>query len=176
MVKIIFESHSTSFDNEAHICSGWKDVDLSPLGEQQSQEMGQRYKDENFDAIFCSDLVRSVRTGEIAFAGRFPIMIDKRLRECNYGELNGAPSSQVDAEKIKRINVPFDGGESYLQTSERMKSFIDDLTRDFDGKRVMIIGHAATRYGLEHLILGKSYKEIISAPWQWQPGWKYQTE
>ena len=42
-------------------------MDLSPLGEQQSREMGERYKDDRFDAIFCSDLKRAFRSAEIAF-------------------------------------------------------------------------------------------------------------
>ncbi len=59
MVEIIFESHGTTFDNEAHLASGHYDVALSPLGEQQSREMGERYANDHFDAIFCSDLQRS---------------------------------------------------------------------------------------------------------------------
>jgi broad specificity phosphatase PhoE len=34
-------------------------VALSPLGEQQSREMGERYKDDHFDAVFTSDLSRA---------------------------------------------------------------------------------------------------------------------
>ena len=70
--------------------------------------------------------------------------------------------------------MPFPGGESYQQAADRMKSFLDDLARDYDGKKVMIIGHRATQYGLEHWILGKSLEEIIPAPWKWQPGWTYE--
>ena len=32
MVTIIFETHSTSLDNEKHLSSGWNDVELSELG------------------------------------------------------------------------------------------------------------------------------------------------
>jgi broad specificity phosphatase PhoE len=67
MVEIIFEAHGTTFDNEAHLSSGWNDIDLSPLGEKQSVEMGIRYKNEHFDAIFTSDLKRAFRSAEIAF-------------------------------------------------------------------------------------------------------------
>lgn len=56
MVTVIFESHSTTLDNQVHLSSGHFDVDLSELGVKQSKELGERYKNENFDAIFCSDL------------------------------------------------------------------------------------------------------------------------
>lgn len=39
MVTIIFESHSTTLDNEAHLSSGQFDVGLSELGIKQSKEV-----------------------------------------------------------------------------------------------------------------------------------------
>lgn len=174
MVEIIFESHGTTTDNEAHRASGWFDAELSDLGAAQGKELGERYQNEKFDAVFCADQKRASDTAGLAFEGReFPIVIDSRLRECNYGDLNHHLSSEVDIEKPKRIDVPFPGGESYNQTNERMKSFLGDLLKDYDGKRVMIIGSRATQYGLECWILGKSIDSVISAPWKWQPGWTY---
>lgn len=174
MTTIIFEAHSTTYDNEAGISSGWNDVDLCELGLNQSIELGERYKDELFNAVFCSDLQRSYKTAEIAFKNRdFDIIEDVRLRECNYGDFTQHPSYEVDEQKPKRITVPFPNGESYLESSKRMKDFLDELHENYDNKKVMIIGHRATQYGLEHWILGKSLEEIIPAPWSWQPGWKY---
>ncbi|MCL5410910.1 MAG: histidine phosphatase family protein [Patescibacteria group bacterium] len=174
MVTIIFESHATSIDNEAHRSSGWSSIDLSELGLRQAKELGERYKDEHFDTIFCSDLLRSYKTGEIAFGDRgFPIIQDERLRECDYGDLTNHSSEEVEGQKSERINKSFPNGESYLQTTARMKDFLEDLLKKYDGKKVMIIGHRATQYGLENLILGKPLEEVIPAPWKWQPGWKY---
>lgn len=176
MVTIIFEAHSTSLDNEKKLSSGWNDVELSPLGEKQAKDLGERRKIEKFDAIFCSDLQRSYKTAQIAFGDKFPIIQDPRLRECNYGNLTQKPSSLVIPEKPKRIKVPFPNGESYEQTSERMKNFLKDLIKNYDGKKVMIIGHRATQYGLEHWIKGISLQEVIQSPWKWQPGWIYKLE
>lgn len=174
LVTIIFEAHGTTVDNEAHRASGWNDVALSSLGEKQSREMGERYRHETFDAVFCSDLQRSIRSAKIAFADRdFNIRTDPRLRECNYGTMSGQPSSAVDPEKPRHIDKPFPKGESYTQTTARMKIFLDDLQRDFAGKKVMIIGHRATQYALENLILKRPLAEVIPAPWKWQPGWAY---
>lgn len=180
MVTILFESHATSLDNEAHLASGHNDVELSELGKTQAKELGERYKDEKFDAIFCSDLQRSYKSAEIAFGSNFPIIKDKRLRECDYGDLTQQPSSEVDPLKMKHISAPFPNGESYEQALERMKSFLDDLKKNYKGppngearKKVMIIGHRATQYGLEHWIKGLSLKEIITTFWSWQPGWVY---
>lgn len=176
MVIIIFESHGTTVDNEKHLASGWADCPLADLGIQQSKEMGERYKDDHFDAIFCSDLQRSYKSAEIAFGNKFPIIRDARLNECDYGDMTQHPSSEVDPEKLRRINIPFPNGESYEQTSVRMKSFLEDLLKNYNGKRVMIIGHRATQYGIEHWIKGLTLEQIIPAPWKWQPGWEYKLE
>ncbi len=173
MITIIFEAHGTTFDNEAHLSSGWNDVALSPLGEKQSKEMGERYKNDHFDAIFVSDLQRAVRSAEIGFGKKWQIIKDSRLRECNYGDFTQKPSEQVDVQKPLRINEPFPNGESYTQTTARMKSFLDDLKKNYDGKRVMIIGHRATQYGLDNLIKGVSLEQLTTSHFKWQPGWEY---
>lgn len=177
MIKIIFEAHATSLDNEAHRASGWSGIDLSELGLKQAKELGERYKSDHFDAIFCSDLLRSYKTGEIAFSDRnFHIIRDERLRECDYGDLTNHSSEEVEGQKVERIKEPFPNGESYEQTTARMKKFLEDLLKKYDNRKVMVIGHRATQYGLEHLILGKPLEEVIPAPWKWQPGWKYQLD
>ncbi len=175
MVKIVFEAHGTSLDNETGNASGNFDVKLSRLGKKQAKELGKRYASETFDAIFCSDLQRSYKTAKIPFANRgFKIIKDPRLRECDYGKRTGGSSKEIEEEKALHIIKPFPKGESYGQTSKRMKSFLNDLIKNYDGKKVMIIGHRATQYGLEHWIKGKTIKQAVTAPWKWQPGWVYQ--
>lgn len=172
---IIFESHATTVDNEAARAAGWNDVALSRLGEQQAKQLGERYTNDTFAAIFCSDLQRSYKTAELAFGDKFPIIKDERLRECNYGDLSGAPKTAIEQQKVQHIVTPFPGGESYSDTSKRMKSFLDDAVKDYSDKKIMIIGHRATQYGLEVWMRGSELKDTVVAPWQWQPGWRYET-
>ena len=55
-----------------------------------------------------------------------------------------------------------------------MKNFIDELKQNYDGKTVLVVGHRATQYALDHFILGKPMDEIVSAKFKWQPGWEYE--
>jgi alpha-ribazole phosphatase/probable phosphoglycerate mutase len=174
MITIIFETHSTTKDNEAKLAAGWYDVELSEAGEEQAEQLGQRYVGQSFAAIFCSDLQRSYKTAEIAFGDKYPIIQDQRLRECNYGELNRHPKAEVEAMRREALTVPFPGGESYVDTSRRMKSFLKDLDEDYNGKTIMIVGHRATQYGLDLWLRGQSLEDAVLAPWQWQPGWRYE--
>lgn len=157
---------------------GHNDVALPPLGEKQAKELGERYKDQNFDIIFCSDLQRSYKTAEIAFGDKFPIIKDKRLRECDYGDLTGHPSDEVEPLKVEHISISFPNGESYEDCLKRMKSFLDGLRQTYhdrgtNDKGILIIGHRATQYGLEHFINGKDIKTLVTTVFKWQPGWKY---
>lgn len=174
MVTIIFEAHGTTFDNENNVASGWHDVHLSQKGKDEAAELGKRYEGQVFAAVFCSDLKRAYQTATIAFDfDPKLIRTDWRLRECDYGEYSGSSKSEVDAQKLNHIDVPFTDGESYAQCMERMASFLADLRAMFESKQVMIIGHRATQYGLEHFINNKPLEQCASETWQWQPGWIY---
>lgn len=176
-VTVIFETHSTTFDNENGIASGWNDVRLSPAGLDQAKELGERYRNEfKPDVIFCSDLQRSVRTAMIAFDSLTPAQIftDWRLRECNYGELNGTEKSAIESARANHITVSYESGEDYQRCADRVASFLADLKAHFDGKVVLVIGHRATQYGLEHWLNNKTLEEVVAGPWQWQPGWRYE--
>lgn len=175
MVTIWFEPHSTTLDNEAKLASGWYDVDLSELGKAQSLELLERCKDRNLDAIFCSDMQRAVKSAiPTAEQLKLPIYVDRRLRECDYGTFTHKDKKTVDAEKIARIIEPFPEGESYKQCIERVGEFLVWLKERYDGKTVLIIGHRATHYGLDHYILGYPPEKCVTDPWEWQPGWRFE--
>jgi len=174
MTKIIFESHNTSLDNEAKLASGWNDVSLSNLGIQQSKELYERNKDKNISCVYCSDLQRSYNSAKYFKENGYKIIKDKRLRECDYGDLTQQPTSVVNPDKIHRISKPFPNGESFKDCAIRMGSFLNSLKeKHSDNETILIIGHRATQYGLNHHILGESLEKCITDKWSWQPGWEY---
>jgi broad specificity phosphatase PhoE len=177
MLTIYFITHATSLDNEAKRASGHYDVALSPTGESQAREAGLRYADQVFNAVFCSDLQRSYQTAAIAFAGRhLNIIQDARLRECDYGDLTRHPTAEIEAWRVRAIAEKFPNGESYQDCVERMRSFLADLKRDFADKTVLIVGHRATHYALDHLLNGKTLHEAITQEFVWQPGWVFKIQ
>src|SRR5262245_59713733 len=112
-LTLVYETHATSLDNEAGVASGWFDVGLSPTGEEQARVLGVRRGGDDLAAVFCSDLTRSYRTAEIAFADRaLPIVRDPRLRECDYGALTRSVMSEVERRRPTHVSIPFPGGES----------------------------------------------------------------
>ena len=129
-VAVVFETHSTSVDNELGIATGWNQGELSEIGREQARELGDRRRDDGIAVVFTSDLRRAVQTAELAFAGSpLPIVRDRRLRECDYGALNGMPRARLDAERRRRLDEPFPAGESWRQAVERVTGFLSELPR-----------------------------------------------
>ena len=173
-VEVVYETHSMSVDNERGVATGWLDGELSETGRKLALELGRRRRDDGIAVVYASDLGRAVETAEIAFGDSgIPIRLDARLRECNYGELNGMPSARLAEEIPRRVDTPYPGGESYRQVAERVRDFLDDLLRDHEGERVLLISHAAPRWSLQHLLGGAPLEEVVVAPFDWQPGWEF---
>ena len=174
-VILLFETHATSVDNEAGIASGWADPPLSPRGEQQARELAVRRAEDDIVRAYSSDLTRAARTGEIALAGRqVPLVHDWRLRECHYGTLTRAPAAEIDTRRVAHLTEPFPDGESYLDVVQRVEAWLDEmLPARTAGGTLLVIGHRATYYALEHLLRGIPLSDAVAARWQWQPGWTY---
>ena len=175
-VTITYFVHGTTIDNEQHISSGWKDVDISALGVTQSRELpGQNTT--VFDAVFCSDLLRAAHSAELSFKGRFPIVVDERLRECNYGDYNGELSAIVEPLQEKMVLEQFPNGESYEDVKRRVELFLNDVKTRYNGKHIAIVAHKAPQLALDVLLRGMTWDEAFATDWRktgaWQPGWEY---
>ena len=55
----------------------------------------------------------------------------------------------------------------------RVQRFLDDLLNARAGERVLLIGHTATRWALDHLIDGRELGEVVARPFDWREGWEY---
>ena len=174
MIELVYETHSTSTHNEAGIATGWLDGELSEAGRRQAEELGARRRHDGLAVVYTSDLERAIETADIAFSGSdVPRRQDPRLRECNYGELNGRPVAEIHALRASRVDEPYPGGESYRQVVERTREFLRDLLAVHDAARVLVIAHAANRWSLQHLLLGEPLERLVVAPFDWQEGWEY---
>jgi len=173
-MTLIFESHSTTEDNEAGRATGWLPGRLSERGAEQARELGRRRANDGIAAVFCSDLRRAVQTAEIAFGeSGVPVLLDWRLRECDYGERNGMPAAEMHAHRHEHLDLPYPGGESWRQAVARVAGFVAGLPARWAGQRVVVIGHVATRWGLDHAIAGVPLEDLIAADFAWRPGWEY---
>lgn len=176
-VLIVYFVHGTTVDNEKEISSGWADVMLSQKGIDQSIELRSKISHRHFDVVFCSDLKRAVDSAQLTFGESVPIIQDKRLRECNYGDYNAHSSAIVEPLQEQNVERRFPNGESYEDVKARIEDFLTDLKQNYNGKSVAIVAHKAPQLALDVMIKGNTWEEAFASDWRkskaWQPGWEY---
>ena len=173
-LELVYETHAITTDNEAGIATGWLPGRLSERGYRSAAELGARRRDDGIAAVYVSDLERAMQTARIAFAGSpLRIIADPRLRECNYGRLNGMPAARLERERSLHIDHPWPEGESYREVVDRASKLLEELSTRWDGSRVLLVGHSANKWALDHLLLGKDLSEVVAAGLAWQEGWEY---
>ena len=172
--NLIYFVHGTTYDNASKKCSGWKQVELNELGKEQAKNLGKINSDIKFDVIFTSDLIRAIDSANIAFPDVLKIQ-DKRLRECNYGTLDGEDKNLIIYEE--HIDKPFPNGESLKDVEARVRSFINDVLKNYKGKTIGIVAHRATQLAFEVITKNITWQQANENDWRktgnWQPGWKY---
>lgn len=176
-IKIMYFVHGTTTDNASKLCSGWKEAMLNDLGKEQSENLGKvsRERGDKFDIMFTSDLKRAIDSSNIAFPDVEKIR-DKRLRECNYGDLDGEHKSLVIYEE--HVDDKFPNGESLKDVEMRMRDFVNYLKENYDGKTIGIVAHRAPQLALEVITKNISWEEANQNDWRktgdWQAGWEYE--
>ena len=149
------------------------DVPLSPLGERQALALGDWFSRspemERPEILLCSPYLRARQTMELfrsagGSSGDEPICIDERLREKEFGILDGLTTAGIasvfpDQAGFRRLLGKFyhrpPGGESWCDVILRVRSLLDTVSLHYAGRRVMIVCHQVVvlclRYVLEHL-------------------------
>ena len=174
-VKILYFVHGTTTDNLEHKSTGWVPGKLSEKGIQQSLDLRKQINLDEIDIAVSSDLKRAIDSAEYVFGGEKNILHDKRIRECNYGDLNGKDTSLVKYED--HIVEAFPNGESLKDVEKRVREFCEYLLENYDGKCVALVSHKAPQLALDVITKNISWEEAIEKDWRktksWRTGWEY---
>ena len=78
------------------------------------------------------------------------------------------------ARAVETVRIAFhSGGESWREAIARVTRCIDDLRRDWNGSKLLVIGHTSTCWAFEQVATGSPVEELFAAPFEWQPGWDH---
>ena len=137
---IVVFRHGESEDNVRRIFSGWRDeTDITEVGKKQAEALRSELNKLKIDVVITSDQVRSKHTAKIAFA-KHPNLDnlvwkeDWRIKERNYGDLNGKSKEEAMAKNPKEAikwrrgyETAPPGGESIKMVEMRVWPFLDEL-------------------------------------------------
>jgi broad specificity phosphatase PhoE len=172
MIDIWFELHAQTYHNAVGIASGHYDVALTDHGREHAQlVLRSRYAGQYFNIVYTSDTQRAYDTACLIFVGRpIPILRDARLRECDYGNFEGRPRTEMELTRAVAIRVPFPHGESYEQVAVRMRSFLEEPAAERDSQQVLLIGHSGRLWMIEHWLRDRPLEATVGMfperPWR----------
>lgn len=108
--------------------AGWADPPLTERGEREAAAIRPFLDGRRFDAVWSSDLGRAVTTSRLAWGEPRP---DPRLRELNFGDLEGVHWPAMDPEENAAIlrfrDYSAPGGESTAELRARLEAFLAEL-------------------------------------------------
>ncbi len=177
MTLMVLLRHGQSVWNAANRFTGWTDVDLSEIGEQEARTAGEQLAGIAFDVVYTSDLIRAQRTAEITMAlntaSNNPSTVrDWRLNERNYGDLQGLDKDETrakfGAEQVhiwrRSYDVPPPGGESLETCAERTIPCLEELIiPDLNsGKTILVAAHGNSLRSIVMHIEGLTREEVLS--------------
>lgn len=123
-------------------------VPLTMTGREQAAELAAKLADKKIKTLISSDLLRARQTAEIvAEKLGLKVEFDPRLREVDYGELNGMYTLEREEkfpdfrECYRDYDRRFPGGESFCEVGERMKNAIIDAARKYHHRNLALSTH-----------------------------------
>ena len=157
MSCLVLLRHGESQWNLENRFTGWVDVPLSPKGEEEARQAGEKLRAAGirFDLAFTSVLQRAIRTLEIALEvlGQSDLAVEKdqALNERHYGDLQGLNKAETAKrfgdEQVHIWRRSYDiappGGESLKDTAARTLPYFEAkiLPVVKAGKTVLVAAH-----------------------------------
>jgi len=175
MKQMVLIRHGESQWNLENRFTGWVDVPLSPRGEQEAKEAGQKLQTYRFTQAFTSVLTRAVNTLEIVLEviGQTDLTVEKNaaLNERKYGELQGLNKSETIEKygdhQVKLWRRSYDvrppGGESLQDTAERVIPYYQENIYPIlsTGKSILVVAHGNSLRALVMHLDQLSREEVL---------------
>ncbi len=131
-MKLILVRHGQAYE---------KNKGLTSLGKKQAVLIANRFKKEDIDYIYCSDLRRSVDTAKYISKAR------KQEMECT-SLLREVPDQIITQERKNWKN------KSYVKKLNEIKSFILKFCKKHKNDTVLIVGHGKLNLVIISLLVG----------------------
>ena len=150
MTHLFVVRHGATVWHAENRYAGTTDVALDPDGYAQAERLAAWASGARLAAIWCSPLNRARETAApSARATGLEPRIDERLREIDFGQIEGktmAEAEQLFPEEIRRFKAdpatyPMPGGEDPHQASRRAVSALCDIASTHPQGRVLVVAH-----------------------------------
>lgn len=151
-MRAILVRHGESEGNQRGIIQGGLESQLTERGQRQSLALAAALADFPVAQIYTSPALRAQSTASV-LADKFacPITLDERLRERNFGLLQGLSFDEARIaypETMRRLAagdplISAPQGESVVDVSKRILTVLNTLALSHAGETVVVVTHGA---------------------------------
>lgn len=152
---LILVRHGQSQWNLENRFTGWVDVPLTPTGEAEARDAGEKLISYHIDRAFTSALSRAQNTLQLILEtcdqNAVPIVADQALNERHYGDLQGLNKAETVAKvgeaQVQLWRRSYDqrppNGESLEDTAKRVLPYYHEHIEPYvlAGKTVLVVAH-----------------------------------
>jgi broad specificity phosphatase PhoE len=136
---------------------------LTKVGIAQARRAAEELVGRGINVIYSSPYARTMETAEIvADKLGLDINVDKRLRETDFGVLDGKPDEEMRKQFSGMLDRLYDrpeGGESLADVCSRVERFLEEVEAEHKGQNILVVAHADSLWALETLIRRLDIKE-----------------
>lgn len=151
MAKLLLVRHGDTALNSRERFWGHTDVKLSEAGMCQAHRLRDRLTSEKINAIYASDLQRSLVTAQIiASEHHLEVCACPEIQETNFGQIEGMTFEEMKMRFPDLTNqwlnwslqIQFPGGENVAQVDKRVGQFMERIKRHTEDETILVVAHA----------------------------------
>lgn len=151
LARFFLVRHGETMWNRQLKYQGQSDIPLTDEGRAQARILSERLKDERIDAIYASDLERTVETAEIiAEPHGLKVLRAPLMRELNFGLWEGMTYDEIMQKWAQEYrdwqadpyNKTPPEGESLSDLCERVSEFLKEAANKHPDGRILVVSHA----------------------------------
>jgi len=161
--------HGECEGNTVNILGG--DTQLTSKGKLQALELGKKFKNIDFSAVFSSNLLRAEQTAQLIIEGRnLNVQKVENLRERHFGKIDGQPVAEYihlfDAVKNRpdkehwKLKI-VDDMESAQEALVRFSKALREIVAAYFGKKILIVAHGTV---MRTLLVSLGYGSFRDLP------------
>lgn len=173
MTQIYLIRHCEAEGNIYRRAHGSYDGRITAKGQRQIDALAERFRDIPVDAVYSSDLSRTIATaGAVTKYHDIPLQTDRRLREQHLGSWEDVPFGNLAAADPQlmwyfnndpaRWHAP--GAETFGEVRARMREIIFALAAKHDGQTVVCVSHGMAIRAFLSELMGLPSADINQLP------------
>lgn len=169
MTRIYLIRHAEAEGNLYRRCHGWYDSLITQRGERQIAALAGRFEHERVDAVYSSDLTRTMATaGAVYRPHGLPLVTRPDLREVHMGDWEDRPWGELaafDGGRLTLFNASSPdwqapNGENYQQLRERMLGAFWKIVEENPGGTAAVVSHGTAIRALLAALHGYAPEEM----------------